>query len=76
MKPYARTLFRRRLLQLKRACPECGSEMMATGRMHYLEAADAWFVEYLCPREQETLTIRSAETDTLARELARREDGS
>jgi len=75
MKPYARSLYRRGLLHLKRPCPECGAEMMATGRMHYLQAADAWFVEYLCPREQELMTIRSTETDALTRDLARSEEG-
>ena len=59
------------LLGLTIRCPECGTIMKATGKMHYNKTFSQWFVDYWCPRDKETIPIYTPETDQLARDIAK-----
>lgn len=59
-----------RLLSLTVRCPEDGTFMSATGRMHYVANMSDWFIEYWCPTDQELITIYTPESARLAREIA------
>lgn len=60
-----------RLLGLTIRCPECGTFMTATGKMHYNTTMSQWFIEYWCPRDREMFPIYTPETDQLARDIAK-----
>ncbi|WP_143002358.1 hypothetical protein [Nitrosospira sp. Nl5] len=59
-----------RLLGLSVACPQCGTTMQSTGKMHYSPVIKDWLIEYWCPSDRQLFNIYTPETYSLARELA------
>jgi phage FluMu protein Com len=66
-----KVIYQNRLLGLTMKCPECGTLMTATGKMHYDPTMSRWFIEYWCPRDQEMFPIYTPETDHLTRDIAK-----
>jgi hypothetical protein len=60
-----------RLRELRLACPDCGTEMSGTGRMHYSRTIGRWLVEYWCPLDKEMREIWTPQAQPLTEELAR-----
>lgn len=68
---FDKKIYSKRLLQLSRKCPECGTLMAATGNMFLLRGSNSdWAIEYWCPKDREFFHIYTPETNEIAEKIA------